>query len=112
MYLRRDVGLFGTGTRTNVLTLLSILGESHLSEMARVLGTNVTTVVKAVDSLEQVGVVASVQIGRARRVSLNPRYPFMGELKPLLGRMASSNPALLEAVSTLRRRPRRKGKEL
>ncbi len=112
MGIARDVGLFGTGTRTNVLLLLALLGESHARELARILGATPSNVIKAISSLEQTGVVSGVLEGRTRRVSLNPRYPFRGELIPLLEKMATSHPGLVEAVSGLRRRPRRLGKTL
>ena len=112
MGIARDVGLFGTGTRTNVLLLLTLLSESHARELARILGTTSSNVIKAIDSLEQVGVVSGVLEGRTRRVSLNPRYAYKDELVPLLERMASTHPGLVQAVSEMRRRPRRSGKEL
>ncbi len=112
MGITRDVGLFGTGTRTNVLLLLALLGESHGRELARILDANATNVNKAILSLEQAGVLSGVLEGRSRRVSINPRYPYKNELMPLLEKMASSHPGLVQAVSELRRRPRRPGKEL
>jgi len=112
MGIARDVGLFGTGTRTNVLLLLALLGESHARELARILGATPSNIAKASGSLEQAGVVSSVLEGRTRRVSLNPRYPYKADLVPLLERMASSHPGLGQAVSELRRRPRRSGKDL
>ena len=112
MGIARDIGLFGTGTRTNVLLLLALLGESHARELGRLLGAAPSNVIKAIDSLEQAGVVCGVLEGRTRRVSLNPRFPYKSELVPLLEKMASSHPGLVEAVSELRRRPRRSGKSL
>ncbi|RYG32341.1 ArsR family transcriptional regulator [bacterium] len=112
MPLTRDVGLFGTGTRTRVLLLLALLGESHISEIARILGANITNIGKAVDSLELAGVVSGVMMGRTRRISFNPRYAYLEELLPLARKMATTNPALMEALANERRRPRRSGKEL
>ncbi len=110
--LARDIGLFGTGTRTNVLLLLSLLGESHAREIAQILDANASNVRKAIDSLEQIGVVSGVLKGRTRRISLNPRYAYSRELLPLLERMSTSHPGLVDAVAELRRRPRRSGKAL
>jgi len=112
MNISADAGLFGTQTRTNILLVLSLIGETHASELGRIMGGNVSNIVKAVNSLEQTGVIASVMAGRTRRVKLNPRYPYRGELIPLLEKMALSSPGILKAVSDLRRRPRRSGKEV
>ena len=111
MDVTRDTGRFGSGTRANVLLLLSVLGESHARELAVILDANVSNVGKAVHSLEQSGVIAGVLIGRTRRIKIDPRYPYRQELLPLLEKMALSNPGLMQAISDVRRRPRRFGKE-
>ena len=112
MNIARDVGLFGTGTRTNVLLILALLGESHASEIARILDANASNVSKAIDSLEQAGVVVGIAVGRTRRITINPRYPYQADLTPLLQKMATTHPGLIQAVSELRHRPRRTGKQL
>lgn len=105
-------GLFGTGTRTTVLLAISLLEETHVQELARVLSIGKTTVRNTIDTLEQSGIVAGVLEGRTRRIRLDSRFVAYSELKSLLEKMTFANPALLSAVSELRRRPRRIGKQL
>ncbi|HVS12251.1 MAG TPA: hypothetical protein VMS76_20490 [Planctomycetota bacterium] len=64
------------------------------------------------DSLELEGVVASRQLGRTRRVSLNPRYFAADPLRALLEKLATGSPELQRLAATRRARPRRKGKPL
>jgi DNA-binding MarR family transcriptional regulator len=108
----QPVGLFGTLTRTNTLLVVHMLGESHASEIARVLGISLSQAQKALDSLERAGAVTGADEGRARRVRISPRYPFRDELVNLLGRMATSELELQDRLAERRRRPRRSSKQL
>ena len=112
MFLAGNVGLFGTRTRTDALVLIAHMGETHASEIARLLEISLSTAQNALDSLERVGVIAGAIEGRARRVRLDPRYFARDELRLLLERMAQHDPELRERVATIRRRPRRAGKLL
>jgi DNA-binding transcriptional ArsR family regulator len=105
------IGVFGTGVRSKTLLAISILGESHVSELARILGVGGTTVRNAVDTLERAGLVAGREQGKTRRLSLNPRFRAASELKALLDKLAIGDLVLLEAIADLRRRPRRAGKK-
>jgi len=105
-------GVFGTKTRSNILLALALLGESHASELSRLLDTSLSNVQKTLDSLEQVGIVSGAMLGRERRVRLDPRYYARDELSALLTKLAVQNQELVEAVSGIRRRPRRSGKAL
>jgi DNA-binding transcriptional ArsR family regulator len=105
-------GVFGTGLRTKTLLAISVLGETHASELARILGAGITTVRNALDTLEQAGVVAGVVEGRTRRVRLDSRFRAADELRDLLEALALGDLALLQAIAELRRRPRRSGKTL
>ena len=108
----QKVGLFGTMTRTQALLVIQMLGETHASEIARVLEVSLSQAQRAIDSLERAGIVVGVEEGRARRVRLNPRYPHLHELTELLGKMAASEIALQRQLAEIRRRPRRAGKAL
>ena len=112
MLLSGNVGLFGTRTRTDVLVLIAHMGETHASEISRLLEISLSTAQNALDSLEAVGVVAGAFEGRARRVRLDPRYFARDELRALLEKMVEHDSELRERVATLRRRPRRAGKSL
>lgn len=106
------VGLFGTLTRTNTLLAIHMLGETHASELARILEISLSQAQKAADSLERAGVVIGIVEGRERRLRLNPRYPYKAELESLLSRIGIDSLALQSKLSELRRRPRRAGKEI
>ena len=104
--------LFGTRTQTCVLILIELLSESYPSELARLSGANVGTVSRHLDALESEGITVSRKIGVERRVSLNPRFVGYNELGALLARLTLAEPELVSAVKSVRRRPRRRGKEI
>jgi DNA-binding transcriptional ArsR family regulator len=106
------VDVFGTGVRTKTLLAVSMLEETHASEVARILGVGATTVQNALETLERAGLVVGRVEGRSRRVRLNPRFRALNELKALLDKLALGDAALLAAMAELRRRPRRSGKAL
>lgn len=110
--LRRDPKLFGSVRRTQVLTLLALLEETYPAELVRLLGATKASILKVVDGLEAEGVVSSRQLGRTRRLTLDPRYFAARELRELLQKLASGSPNLQQIASSRRSRPRRKGKEL
>lgn len=112
MELTGKSGIFGTKTRTNILLLLTLLEESHASELARILNVRLFTVQNSLDTLEQVGMVSGVVSGRERRVRLNPRFLARDELKALLDKLALNDSDLLDRVEQVRRRPRRAGKAI
>ncbi len=112
MSLSTTSGLFGNPTRTGVLLALSLLGESHASELSRFLNTTVSNIGKAVDALEQAGVVSGRLIGRTRLLTLNTRYFAFSELEALLTKLSRADASLVDKISSLRKRPRRSRKEL
>ena len=107
-----NVGLFGTKTRTNTLLVIHMLGETHASEVARVLEISLSQAQKAIESLERAGVVVGAAEGVARRVRISPRFIVAEELKTLLDKMAQMDTPLQHRLAQLRRRPRRSGKSL
>lgn len=86
-------------------------GQSHVSELARVLGISVAGVAKAVRHLERDGLVAAIEHGRTRILQLNPRWFAKSELRELLERMAEAQPELHKPMWSVPARPRRSGKE-
>ena len=107
-----NIGLFGTRTRTNTLLVVYMLGETHASEIANVLGVSLSQAQRAVDSLEQAGVLVGAMEGRARRVRMSPRFVASAELQSLLAKMALTEVELQRRLAEVRRRPRRAGKRL
>ncbi len=107
----QTTGLFGTLTRTRVLLAISMMGETHASELAKLVGISLSRAQKTIDNLERSGIVG-VEEGKARRIRENPRNPFLPELALLLEKMSVHDTALQIGLAELRRRPRRSGKEL
>jgi len=107
-----NVGLFGTATRTNTLLAIHLLGESHASEIASLIGKSLSRIQATIDSLERAGVVVGVEEGKTRRVRLNPRYPALDELTQLLDKLGLLDQALQSQLAQKRRRPRRFGRPL
>lgn len=108
----RNSSPFGGATRTRVLLTLSLLGDSYPRELARVLGSSLSGVQKALQTLELDGMVAGRSVGRTRVFQLEPRYFARDALKQFLRRLAEPELGLQRQVAALRRRPRRTGKPL
>lgn len=107
-----NVGLFGTRTRSNTLLVIQMLGESHASEIAAVLGKSLSRIQAAIDSLERAGIVVGTEEGNTRRVQINPRFPAKEELTKLLSKIGMQDIELQQRLAERRRRPRRSGKQL
>lgn len=107
-----NIGIFGTATRTSTLMAIHMLGETHASEIAALLGRSLSRIQAAIDHLERSGLVIGAFEGNARRLQVNPRFPAIDELKALLNRMAILDVELQQRLAQKRRRPRRSGKEL
>ena len=107
-----DSSPFGSPTRSRVLKTIRLLGESYPRELARLTGNQLSSVQKALQSLERDGLVAGRITGRLRLYRLNPRYFALRELDALLLKLAESDRTLTTSVAALRRRPRRSGKPL
>ena len=103
---------FGSVTRTRALLALELLSESHARELARMLGRPLSSVQKALRSLERDGLVAVRDVGRTRVYRLHPQADAARELRAYLSRLAQSDPDLTARVASVRRRPRRTGKPL
>ena len=103
---------FGGKTRTAVLLALRLLNESHARELARILGTPLAGVQKALAGLEAASIVAAKAAGRTKLYRINPRYFAYEDLQRYLLRLSEPEEELRHRVEHLRRRPRRAGKPL
>ena len=103
-------GLFGSQARTDVLVAVARLGESYPSELAALLGRQLTEVRRAIASLEEAGVVVTRTRGRTRLTTLNQRHPQAAPLYALLLDMSAT--PRYEGRFNVRRRPRATGKIL
>jgi hypothetical protein len=88
------------------------MGSSYARELARVLSVALNGVQGALRSLETDGLIISRLVGRTRVFELNPRFFAATELRAFLDKLASADEALRDAITGLRRRPRRTGKPL
>ena len=104
--------LFGTRRRTQVLLLIYLLEETHASEMAKLLGTTLKTVQRILVVLEDERIVTGRTVGRERRIRLDERYFAATELNPLLAALVRRDGETEAAAESLRRRPRKRGKEI
>jgi DNA-binding transcriptional ArsR family regulator len=92
---------------------LYCLGEGYPREVARVWDATPSAVQKQLLRLETAGVVYSRSLGRTRLYRLNPRYPFLTELKALLGAALAFYPEEeRQKLVMTRQRPRLAGKAL
>lgn len=110
MTVGRNTGVFGTATRSSTLLAIQLLGETHASELACLLGRSLSRIQSAIDSLEDTGLVVGVEEGKTRRVRLNPRFHAIKELESLLSAMGAADVELQKRLAGKRRRPRRSGK--
>jgi sugar-specific transcriptional regulator TrmB len=104
--------LFGTAVRTRVLLVVALLEQSYPREIARVAKVPLMSAQRIVNDLEKQGVVASRVHGVQREVRLNPSYFAYAELRALLLRLSIADAPLVRELESMRRRPRRAGKDL
>jgi predicted transcriptional regulator len=105
--------IFGSANRERVLLYLSSRNEGYAREISAFFKTDLSQIQKQMERLEEGGVLYSRNAGKTRLYGLNPRYPFLKELKTLLEKTLSFYPPDEKARLTIfRTRPRRKGKPL
>lgn len=105
--------LLGSISAERVLIFILAREEGYAREIARFFDTDLYAIQKQLDKLEAGGVLASRLAGRTRLYILNPRYPFLKELKELLIKALSFYPEeAREQLIMNRRRPRGRGKTL
>jgi hypothetical protein len=108
--LVRQVELFGSRRRTEILILLALLDESYPAELTRLLGARLFAVQTILGDLESETVIVTRRLGRTRRVQLNPRFVAYKELRALLWKLGEHDAELQAIAARKRGRPRRVGK--
>jgi hypothetical protein len=105
--------LLGSKNAERVLVYIFARGEGYAREIAGFYQTDLKSIQNQLDKFEKSGVLASRTVGRTRPYVFNPRYPFLKELKDLLGK-AFSFYSVEEQENLImnRRRPRARGKRL
>ena len=104
--------IFGSPIRTRLLITISVVGQTYPTELARLLKAPLVSVQRIVDSLEREGLVATRKRGKERVVTLNPESVIARELKDMLQKLAKAYPDYTRALTSVRSRPRRRGKTL
>jgi predicted transcriptional regulator len=103
--------LLGSASREKVLFYLHLRREGYAREISRFFKVDLAPIQKQLERLEGGGVLYSRTEGRTRLYGLNPRYPFLAELRALLDKAVSFYPAEeRERLTMARMRPRRKAK--
>ncbi len=105
--------IFGSINRERVLMFLYVRQEGYSREISRFFRTDLSQIQKQLERLEAGGVLYSRSMGKTRVYGLNPRYPFLNQLRELLEKaMVFYTAEERERLTMMRRRPRRKGKPL
>jgi len=105
--------LLGSTNKERVLVYLHTRDEGYAREISRFFQTDVSQIQKQLEKLENSGVLYSRELGKTRVYGLNPRYPFLTELRALIEKVLSFYPQEeRQNLLMIRRRPRRKGKPL
>ena len=87
MQHREPLPVFRSDTQRRLLVELFFDHDERrtLSELARALDVDPTTVMREVDRLSGSGLVIEERIGRARAVQIDPSSPYAAPLRQLLG---------------------------
>src|SRR5690606_29192852 len=105
--------LLGSINKERVLVFLAARGKGYAREIARFFDAPLDPLQKALNRLEQAGVLVGRTVGSTREYEFNPRYPLRSELAALVDKALALYPATLrEQLLMTRSRPRRKGKPL
>jgi hypothetical protein len=105
------VPLLGSKGSEKVLIFMAARGEGYAREISQFFEMDISTIQNQLDKFELGGILVSNTKGRTRLYTLNPRYPFLKELRQLLDKALTFYPAdEREKLVMDRRRPRRRGK--
>jgi hypothetical protein len=106
-------GLFGNPVIEKIFFTLFVYGEGYPLGMAKTFDAPVNKFQQQLKRLENDGIIVSRLVGNVRLYTFNPRYPFLNELKALIGRAYEYVPEKEKQQYYRRRtRPRRSGKPL
>ena len=106
---------FGGKNIEKILFFLLANVTCYASELSKIFGVALSPFQKALDRLEDGGILVSLLVGKTRVYQFNPRYPFLNEFKLFLTKAYEFMPQEFKDryyEPKLRKRPRRKGKPL
>lgn len=105
--------ILGSISKERILIYLYSRDKGYATEIAKTFNTSLTPIQKQLEALEQANIIYCEPQGRTLVYALNPRYPFIAELKLLLQKALSFYPPEQQELLMMnRRRPRRQGKPL
>ena len=106
-------GILGNINKERCLQFIVARGEGYAREISEFYNTSLSPIQNQLDNLEKNGILYSEPKGRTVIYKLNPRYPFIKELKSLIKKsLEFLSGDIYEKLFNNRRRPRRKGKVL
>jgi hypothetical protein len=85
--------LCGSRSVQRILLFLFVNGRCYGAQLQRLLNTSLTPLQKALQRLEQGGILMGHTEGKTRIYQFNPAYPLLGELEQLLKKAFSLVPA-------------------
>lgn len=98
--------ILGTINKENVLIYVYARGEGYPRGVATFFAAGLRAIQNQFENLESGGVFCSQMVGNTRLYVFNPHYPFLGELKALLGKVLDAYPENeRELLKAGRRRP-------
>lgn len=107
--------LFGTAVIEKILFYILMNQKTYGAELTSILHLPLYSVQKALERLEDGGIIVAQLAGRTRMYQFNPRYPLLEELCAFLTKAYEFLPEAHKSKfyeSPVRRRPRRHGKPL
>ena len=106
-------GILGNINKERCLQFIVARTEGYAREISEFYETSLSPIQNQLDNLEKNGILYSESKGRTVLYKLNPRYPFINELKSLIEKTFEFLSEYdYEKLVNNRRRPRRKGKVL
>jgi DNA-binding transcriptional ArsR family regulator len=107
--------LFGTSIIEKILFSILVNNKCYASQLQRTFDKPLYSFQRALDRLEEGGILVSYREGKTLLYQFNPRYPFLLELTALLKKAYGFLPSEIKEkyyTPIVRRRPRRRGKPL
>lgn len=84
--------IFGNINKENVLLYVYVRGEGYPRGVATYFAAGLRAIQNQFEKLEAGGVFCSRMVGNTRLYVFNPDYPFLDELKALLGKLLAEYP--------------------
>ncbi len=107
--------IFGSKQIEKVLFFILINNRCYGTQLSKRFNESLSPFQKALDRLEEGGILVSFLEGKTRVYQFNPRYPFLQEFKSFLEKAYTFLPQEFKDKYydlKIRKRPRKKGKPL